>query len=148
MKKKIIRLSENDLGDLVRKVIKEDGEQLKLDFPNYDDRHPFLIEIEERLESLKIESQLQFMVTAIKSTPLASEKTWVDLSNRSLRLEQQISELEKYVYSKNDLPNEVTWPVADKVSKYLDICHDLQGVLKDISDVYGNINDVEENFND
>ena len=144
MKKKTIRLSEYDLEKLVQRLVREEGEQLSLDFPGEDLKHPFLKDIESKIDSLKINDRLEHSINIISNYQLSSD--WHGLESHLLNLEKDIKNLEDLVYSNEELPNGITYPIGEKLSNLLDLCHDLQMVCVDISSVKSALDDVVENF--
>lgn len=144
MEKKIIRLSEYDLEKLVQRLVREEGEQLSLDFPGEDLKHPFLKEIESKIDELKIHDKLENYIQFISNYQLNSD--WHGLEQQLSNLEKDIRNLENLVYSNEELPNGITYPVGEKLSELLDICHDLQEVCKDISNLKSSYNSIIENF--
>jgi len=144
MKKKTIRLSEYDLEKLVQRLVREEGEQLSLDFPGEDLKHPFLKDIESKIDSLKINDRLEHSINIISNYQLSSD--WHGLESHLLNLEKDIKNLEDLVYSNEELPNGITYPIGEKLSNLLDLCHDLQMVCVDISSVKSALDDIVENF--
>ena len=144
MEKKIVRLSEYDLEKLVQRLVREEGEQLSLDFPGEDLKHPFLKDIESKIDNLKINDRLEHSINIISNYQLSSD--WHGLESHLLNLEKDIKNLENLVYSNEELPNGITYPIGEKLSNLLDVCHDLQMVCVDISSVKSALDDIVENF--
>lgn len=132
MKQKIVKLSSFDLEKLVRRIVKEDnGKQLSLEFPDYDDRHPYLAKIERKLHDLNIESRVNQIVESLSSINLISG---VDIDNELTYLEHELQSLEKEIYDE-ELPNKITWGVSERVTNLLDAVYDLQEISKDIENL-------------
>jgi hypothetical protein len=145
MEKKIVRLSEYDLEKLVQRLVREEGEQLSLDFPGEDLKHPFLKDIESKIDELKIHDKLEHFIDVISNTSISRPHNPM-LERQLSHLETDIKNLEHLVYSNEELPNGITYPIGDKLSNLLDICHDLQGLYTDMISVKSTLDDIIENF--
>ena len=111
MKKKTIKLSSSDLESLVKRIVKENkGEQLSLEFPDYDERHPYLIEIEQRLQELNVESRINEILETVGDINLVHAIE--NIESELLSLETELQTLEKEVYDNEELPQEVTWGIV------------------------------------
>jgi len=129
MKKKTVKLSSTDIQNLVRRIVKEDnGQQLSLEFPDYDDRHPYLIEIEKELQYIDAESRINTILESLKSTTIVQPIEGID--SELSGLETDLQSIEKQVYDNEEVPQEVIWGITDKISSLLDVVYDLQEFYK------------------
>ena len=145
MKKKTVKLSSTDIQNLVRRIVKEDnGQQLSLEFPDYDDRHPYLVEIEKELQYIGAESRINTILESLESTNITHAIE--DIDSELSGLETDLQSLEKQVYDNEEVPQEVIWGITDKISSLLDVVYDLQEFYRDLNNLQDLYFRIKENY--